>query len=146
MSLLKQTIKAITLAIENETEIDVVNNDITENEPRPCFYIEPTQIVSDYDGIQIEHETQEIRIVYFDKNTYEGYLNLLDMKETLQGVLLGLIPTDSGTNIQINQIEWNVYRGDMVLTADVSVEIFGKDVAEETEEEIENMENLLENL
>lgn len=136
MSLLKNTIKILTSAIENYTNIPVVNNDITENEPRPCFYIEPTSITTDFDGIQVEHEVQQIRIIYFEKNTYEGYLDLLTMKDILQKCLLGVaMEYEPGKNFFITEIEWEVYRGDMVLTADVNLELFGENYQTKEDEE-----------
>ena len=135
MSLLKDTIKTLTLAIEKGTNLPVVNNDITENEPRPCFYIEPTSIISDIDGIQCEHEEQTFQITYFGLNTYAGYLDLLTMKDTLQECLLGInIHRNDGSTMYITSIEWDIYRGDMVLTAKVIIELFGRNLQAENEE------------
>lgn len=134
--MLKDTIKTLTEAIEVGTKVLVVNNDITENEPRPCFYIEPISISTDFDGIRVEHEVEKFQITYFGKNSYEGYLDLLTMKDILQACLLGTDLTRAdGSQMDIVEIAWNIYRGDMVLTAEVEVELFGQDHSDNEDEE-----------
>lgn len=77
-------ISALTNLINNHyPEYKIVDYDVTEGFEKPCFFIEPDDISTEWIANDYLKESSTLKIVFFAENRYDGFLDLLDMKNNL---------------------------------------------------------------
>ena len=57
--------------------------DITEDYPRPGYFIEVEDVETNWVANDYIRESSNLKIVFFAAERYEGFLDLLDMKNNL---------------------------------------------------------------
>lgn len=134
-----ETIKALSVALETELGVPVIDKDIRKGFERPCLFVEVVKINSDLQ-CEIEHELQDFTIFYFGKSRDEGYLDLLKKKRVIQKVLQSGLLTDSGSTPDIKTLEWEFDRLDMFLGCKFQIEDSGEFVMDDESEMMDTLE------
>lgn len=123
-------IRALSELISNEyPNYPVVDYDVEENYPRPCYYITVEDVQTSWVASDYIKETSNIKIVFFAENRYEGFLDLLDMKNNLT-VLFDdpLLVTNGDIEYYVSMLNTNsdLYKSDKVLTFDIQADLIQK--------------------
>lgn len=123
-------IRALSELISNEyPNYPVVDYDVEENYPRPCYYITVEDVQTSWVASDYIKETSNIKIVFFAENRYEGFLDLLDMKNNLT-VLFDdpLLVTNGEIEYYVSMLNTNsdLYKSDKVLTFDIQADLIQK--------------------
>lgn len=123
-------IRALSELISNEyPNYPIVDYDVEENYPRPCYYITVEDVQTSWVASDYIKETSNIKIVFFAENRYEGFLDLLDMKNNLT-VLFDdpLLVTNGEIEYYVSMLNTNsdLYKLDKVLTFDIQADLIQK--------------------
>lgn len=136
-------VRGLTELISNKfPQYPVVDMDIDEDFPRPSYFIDVEDVQTSWEATDYLKESSNIKIVFFAENRYEGFLDLLDMKNSLMILFNDPLYISNGeTDYYVSIITTNsdLYKQDKVLTFDIQVELIQK---------VERVENnpLMENL
>ena len=77
-------IRALSELIENKyPDYPVIDYDVIEDYPRPSYFIEVDDIETSWVANDYIKESSNLKIVFFAAERYEGFLELLDMKNNL---------------------------------------------------------------
>ena len=77
-------IRALSSCIEsNFPDYPVVDRDLEEGFPRPCYFIDINSVVSESLTHKLVKDTADIEIDFLAEDIYKGFLNLLDVKNKL---------------------------------------------------------------
>lgn len=117
--------------------------DIEEDYPRPCYFIDVEDVQTSWVASDYLKESSQLKIVFFAENRYEGFLDLLDMKNNLT-VLFDdpLYITDGKTEYYCQMLTTasDLYKQDKVLTFNIQADLIQKVERKETAEYMENLE------
>lgn len=117
--------------------------DIEEDYPRPCYFIDVEDVQTSWVASDYLKESSQLKIVFFAENRYEGFLDLLDMKNNLT-VLFDdpLYITDGKTEYYCQMLTTasDLYKSDKVLTFNIQADLIQKVERVETEPYMENLE------
>lgn len=117
--------------------------DIEEDYPRPCYFIDVEDVQTSWVTSDYLKESSQLKIVFFAENRYEGFLDLLDMKNNLT-VLFDdpLYITDGKTEYYCQMLTTasDLYKSDKVLTFNIQADLIQKVERVETEPYMENLE------
>lgn len=105
-------IRAVTKLLEDTFQLTVVDKDVDENVPRPCFIIDVDNMKKDYLGL-LEHISFNIHIYYIAPELYAGYANLFDVAVSIQNALRHPIFLDDTFCITIEEQSIDISRVDM---------------------------------
>lgn len=136
-------IRGLTELISNNfPQYPVVDMDVDEDFPRPSYFIDVEDVQTSWEATDYLKESSNIKIVFFAENRYEGFLDLLDMKNNLMILFNDPLYISNGeTEYYVSIITTNsdLYKQDKVLTFDIQAELIQK---------VERVENnpLMENL
>lgn len=121
----------------------VCDYDVEEDYPRPCYFIEVEDVNTSWVASDYLKESSTLKIVFFAENRYEGFLDLLDMKNNLT-VLFDdpLYITDGKTEYYCQMLTTasDLYKQDKVLTFNIQADLIQKVERIETEPYMENLE------
>ena len=119
---------------------------IEEDYPRPSYFIDVEDVQTNWEASDYLRESSNIKIVFFAENRYEGFLDLLDMKNNLT-ILFNdpLLVSDGKTDYYVSLLNTNseLYKSDKVLTFDITADLIQK---VERVENNPNMEELSVNI
>lgn len=137
-------IRALSELIElNYPNYPVVDMDIDEDYPRPSYFIDVEDVQTRWVASDYIKESSTLKIVFFAENRYEGFLDLLDMKNNLT-VLFDdpLYITDGKTEYycQMLTTDSDLYKQDKVLTFNIQADLIQKVERKETKPYMENLE------
>ena len=137
-------IRSLSELIEtNYPNYPVVDMDIDEDYPRPSYFIDVEDVQTSWVASDYIKESSTIKIVFFAQNRYEGFLDLLDMKNNLT-VLFDdpLFVTDGKTEyyVQMLTTDSDLYKQDKVLTFNIQADLIQKVERKETKPYMENLE------
>ena len=77
-------IRALSLLIEKKfPDFPVVDRDLNEGFPRPCYFIDVEGLVTEKVTSALVKETADIEIDFFAEDIYECFLRLLDVNSEL---------------------------------------------------------------
>lgn len=117
------------LISENYPNYPVCDMDIDEDYPRPCYFIDVEDVNTSWVATDYIKESSNIQIVFFAENRYEGFLDLLDMKNNLT-VLFDepLFISDETSEYYVSLLTTNsdLYKQDKVLTFNVQADLIQK--------------------
>lgn len=137
-------IRALSELIEtNFPDYPVIDMDITEGFERPGYFIEVEDIETNWIANDYIRESSNLKIVFFAAERYEGFLDLLDMKNKLM-VLFDdpLLVTDGKTEYYVSLLNTtsDLYKTDKVLEfalrADLIQKVERKDTTDSYMEEL----------
>lgn len=112
-------IRALSELIETKyPAYPVIDMDVTEDFPRPGYFIEVEDVETNWIANDYIRESSNLKIVFFAAERYEGFLDLLDMKNNLT-VLFDdpLYVTDGKTEYYVSLLNTmsDLYKTDKVL-------------------------------
>lgn len=122
-------IRAISSCIEsNFPDYPVVDRDLEEGFPRPCYFIDINSVVSESLTHKLVKDTADIEIDFLAEDIYKGFLNLLDVKNKLVKLFSEpLALTDEGGNViahvVFNDVRTEVIKADKALICNLSTEL-----------------------
>lgn len=124
----------------------IIDYDISEGFEKPCFFIDVEDVQTSWEASDYLKESSNIKIVFFAENRYEGFLDLLDMKNNLT-ILFNdpLLVSDGKTEYYVSLLNTNseLFKSDKVLTFDITADLIQK---VERVENNPNMEELSVNI
>lgn len=117
------------LISEKYPNYPVCDMDIDEDYPRPSYFIDVEDVNTSWVATDYIKESSNIQIVFFAENRYEGFLDLLDMKNNLT-VLFDepLFISDETSEYYVSLLTTNIdlYKQDKVLTFNVQADLIQK--------------------
>lgn len=117
------------LISEKYPNYPVCDMDIDENYRRPSYFIDVEDVNTSWVATDYIKESSNIQIVFFAENRYEGFLDLLDMKNNLT-VLFDepLYISDETSEYYVSLLTTNsdLYKQDKVLTFNIQAELIQK--------------------
>lgn len=130
-------IRALSELIETKyPDYPVIDMDITEDYPRPGYFIEVEDIETNWVANDYIRESSNLKIVFFAAERYEGFLDLLDMKNNLT-VLFDdpLYVTDGKTEYYVSLLNTtsDLYKTDKVLEFALRADLIQKVERNETQ-------------
>lgn len=137
-------IRSLSELIEkNYPNYPVVDMDIDEDYPRPSYFIDVEDVQTSWEASDYLKESSNIKIVFFSENRYEGFLDLLDMKNNLT-ILFNdpLLVSDGETDYYVSLLNTNseLYKSDKVLTFDITADLIQKVDRVETQPNMEYLD------
>lgn len=117
------------LISEKYPNYPVCDMDIDEDYPRPSYFVDVEDVNTSWVATDYIKESSNIQIVFFAENRYEGFLDLLDMKNNLT-VLFDepLYISDETSEYYVSLLTTNsdLYKQDKVLTFNIQAELIQK--------------------
>ena len=118
--------------------------DVTEDFPRPGYFIEVEDVETNWVANDYIRESSNLKIVFFAAERYEGFLDLLDMKNNLT-VLFDdpLLVTDGKTEYYVSLLNTtsDLYKTDKVLEFALRADLIQKvERKDSTDSYMENLE------
>lgn len=117
------TIRGLSLLIENLFGEPPTTKDITEGFERPTTYIQPVYSETAREG-ELQHDTHEFDIVRFGERTREGYLSLLEWEAKLALAFQEPVVVEEQFFLYPEDVQFTLDREDMTLTATLTVETY----------------------
>lgn len=120
----------------------VCDMDIDEDYPRPSYFIDVEDVATSWVASDYIKETSNIKIVFFAENRYEGFLDLLDMKNNLTilfDVPLYISNGEEDYHVSLLNTNSELYKSDKVLTFDITADLIQKVNRVETEPNMEEL-------
>lgn len=123
-------IRSLTELINtNYSQYKIIDCDVDEGFDRPSFFIDVEDVNTSWVATDYIKESSNIQIVFFAENRYEGFLDLLDMKNNLT-VLFDepLYISDETSEYYVSLLTTNsdLYKQDKVLTFNIQAELIQK--------------------
>lgn len=116
--------------------------DYIRDEDRPCFVMEFDDQSEGYLTQDYRMQSMTVSLFYFAPKRHKGYAELLKHKAALSDALLQPVKVDEGFVIYTTDIDYEIDRDDMVLTAMFDIQTV-QDYAAERDEALEVMEELI---
>lgn len=107
----------------------VCDMDIDEDFPRPSYFIDVEDVATSWVASDYIKETSNIKIVFFAENRYEGFLDLLDMKNNLTVLFDEPLYISNGEEdyyVSLLNTNSELYKSDKVLTFDITADLIQK--------------------
>ena len=87
----------MSILIEKEyPDFPVVDYDVDEDFPRPSYFIEVENVKTEWVAVDYLQETSDLQITFFAEDRYDGFLELLDMKNNLTQLFNEPLLLDNG--------------------------------------------------
>lgn len=137
-------IRSLSELIESNYPNYPVNDmDIDEDFIRPSYFIDVEDVQTSWVASDYIKESSTLKIVFFAENRYEGFLDLLDMKNNLT-ILFDdpLYVTDGKTEYYVSLLttDSDLYKQDKVLTFNIQADLIQKVERKEVKPYMENLE------
>lgn len=120
----------------------VCDMDIDEDFPRPSYFIDVEDVATSWVASDYVKESSNIKIVFFAENRYEGFLDLLDMKNNLTILFDNPLYISNGEEdyyVSLLNTNSELYKSDKVLTFDITANLIQKVNKVETEPNMEEL-------
>lgn len=141
-------IRALSELIENNyPDYPVIDMDVTEDYPRPGYFIDIDDVQTSWVANDYIKESSKLNIIFFAEDRYSGFLDLLDMKNNLTMLFdEPLLVENEDTQYYVSLLETtsDLFKNDKVLTFSVTVDLIQK--VERKEATYSYMENLETNI
>lgn len=128
-------IKALSdLIEENFPNYPVCDVDIEENYPRPSYFIDVDNIKGENVTNNYVKETCEIQVYFFAENRYEGFIDLLNMKNKLLVILnepLKIQYKNLTAHVVFNNVSVEISKADKALRCEMVSELIQSQHVEE---------------
>lgn len=137
-------IRALSELIESKyPNYPVVDMDIDEDYPRPSYFIDVEDVNTSWVATDYIKESSNLNIVFFAENRYEGFLNLLDMKNNLTMLFDDPIRVSDEKNeyyVKMLTTASGLYKQDKVLTFNIQADLIQKVERNETQPYMEHLD------
>ena len=138
-----EVIRALSELIETKyPNYQVVDMDVDEDYPRPSYFIDVDDVTTDWQAQDYLRESSSLKIVFFAENRYEGFLELLDMKNALTILFNDPLLVTNGVEHQyINLLETTseLYKDDKVLTFSIQANLIQRVMRDAPDEFMEEL-------
>lgn len=117
--------------------------DIDEDYPRPSYFIDVEDVNTSWVATDYIKESSNLNIVFFAENRYEGFLNLLDMKNNLTMLFDDPIRVSDEKNeyyVKMLTTASDLYKQDKVLTFNIQADLIQKVERNETQPYMEHLD------
>ncbi len=138
-------IRALSELIENNyPNYPVIDMDVTEDYPRPGYFIDVDDVQTSWVANDYIKESSKLNIIFFAEDRYSGFLDLLDMKNNLTMLFdEPLLVENEDTQYYVSLLETtsDLFKNDKVLTFSVTTDLIQKvERKEVTDSYMENLE------
>lgn len=138
-------IRALSELIENNyPDYPVIDMDVTEDYPRPGYFIDVDDVQTAWVANDYIKESSKLNIIFFAEDRYSGFLDLLDMKNNLTMLFdEPLLVENEDTQYYVSLLETtsDLFKNDKVLTFSVTADLIQKvERKEATDSYMENLE------
>lgn len=136
-------IRALSELIETKyPNYPVVDMDITEDYPRPSYFIDVDDIETSWTANDYIKESSNLKIIFFAAERYEGFLELLDMKNNLTVLFDDPLYVTNGKEeyyVSLLNTASDIYKADKVLEFTLRADLIQKVERKETEPYMEEL-------
>lgn len=133
-------IRALSELIEKEyPNYPVVDYDVDEDFPRPSYFINVENVHTEWVATDYVQESSDLEITFFAENRYEGFLELLDMKNNLTKLFNEPLQLADNFYVTLLETTSEVFKADKVLTFSFTANIVNKIERNETDYYMENL-------
>lgn len=136
-------IRALSELIETKyPNYPVVDMDITEDYPRPSYFIDADDIETSWVANDYIKESSNLKIIFFAAERYEGFLELLDMKNNLTVLFDDPLYVTNGKEeyyVSLLNTASDIYKTDKVLEFTLKADLIQKVERKETEPYMEEL-------
>lgn len=133
-------IRALSELIEKEyPNYPVVDYDVDEDFPRPSYFINVENVHTEWVATDYVQESSDLEITFFAENRYEGFLELLDMKNNLTKLLNEPLQLADNFYVTLLETTSEIFKADKVLTFSFTANIVNKIERNETDDYMENL-------
>ena len=136
-------IRALSELIETKyPNYPVVDIDITEDYPRPSYFIDADDIETSWVANDYIKESSNLKIIFFAAERYEGFLELLDMKNNLTVLFDDPLYVTNGKEeyyVSLLNTASDIYKADKVLEFTLRADLIQKVERKETEPYMEEL-------
>lgn len=136
-------IRALSELIETKyPNYPVVDMDITEDYPRPSYFIDADDIETSWVANDYIKESSNLKIIFFAAERYEGFLELLDMKNNLTVLFDDPLYVTNGKEeyyVSLLNTASDIYKADKVLEFTLRADLIQKVERKETEPYMEEL-------
>lgn len=134
-------IRALSNLIEKEyPNYPIVDYDVDEDYPRPCYFIETESVKTQYVAVDYIEELSDLQIVFFAEDRYEGFLDLLEMKNHLTQLFNEPLELDNGYFVSLLETTSELFKGDKVLEFSFQASIVNQIERNETDYLMEDLD------
>lgn len=134
-------IRALSELIEKEyPDYPVVDYDVEENYPRPSYFISVENVHTEWVAVDYLQESSDLEITFFAPDRYEGFLELLDMKNNLTQLFNEPLELDNGYFVTLLETTSEIFKNDKVLTFSFTANIVNKVERTETDDYMEHLD------
>lgn len=134
-------IRALSELIEKEyPDYPVVDYDVDEDFPRPSYFINVENVHTEWVAVDYLQESSDLEITFFAPDRYEGFLELLDMKNNLTQLFNEPLELDNGYFVTLLETTSELYKADKVLTFSFTANIVNKVERTETDDYMEHLD------
>ena len=124
------TIRALSELIESKyPDYPVCDMDIDEDYPRPSYFIDVEDVATSFVATDYIKESSTIKIVFFANDRYEGFLELLDMKNNLLSMFDDPLYIHDDTTeyyVTLHDTDSMLYKSDKVLEFTLHADLIQK--------------------
>lgn len=136
-------IRALSELIETKyPNYPVVDMDITEDYPRPSYFIDADDIETSWVANDYIKESSNLKIIFFAAERYEGFLELLDMKNNLTVLFDDPLYVTNGKEeyyVSLLNTASDIYKTDKVLEFTLRADLIQKVERKEAEPYMEEL-------
>lgn len=136
-------IRALSELIETKyPNYPVVDIDITEDYPRPSYFIDVDDIETSWVANDYIKESSNLKIIFFAAERYEGFLELLDMKNNLTVLFDDPLYVTNGQDeyyVSLLNTASDIYKADKVLEFTLRADFIQKVDRQEVEPYMEEL-------
>lgn len=126
--------------IEKEyPDYPVVDYDVEEDFPRPSYFINVENVHTEWVAVDYVQESSDLEITFFAPNRYEGFLELLDMKNNLTMLFNEPLQITDTFFVTLLETQSELFKNDKVLTFSFTANIVNKVERNETDDYMENL-------
>lgn len=138
-------IRALSELIENNyPDYPVIDMDVTEDYPRPGYFIDVDDVQTSWVANDYIKESSKLNIIFFAEDRYSGFLDLLDMKNNLTMLFDEPLLVENEDNqyyVSLLETTSDLFKNDKVLTFSVTADLIQKvERKEATDSYMENLE------
>ena len=126
--------------IEKEyPDYPVVDYDVDEDFQRPSYFINVENVHTEWVAVDYVQESSDLEITFFAPNRYEGFLELLDLKNNLTMLFNEPLQITDTFFVTLLETQSELFKNDKVLTFSFTANIVNKIERDETENYMENL-------
>lgn len=134
-------IRALSNLIEKEyPNYPIVDYDVDEDYPRPCYFIETESVKTQWVAVDYLEELSDLQIVFFAEDRYDGFIELLEMKNHLTQLFNEPLELDNGYFVSLLETTSELFKGDKVLEFSFQVSIVNQIERNETDYLMEELD------